>query len=102
MSTPARAIQWAERGAAPDAAIRFGIRRLLKERLAAASKTKRDYPLRMLFSIRALWLSTLIYFLIVMGVYGINFWLPAIVEESGVQSLLSIGWITAASPKTSS
>jgi len=34
MSSPALAIQWAESGAAPDAAIRFGIRRLIKERLA--------------------------------------------------------------------
>ncbi len=34
MSTPARVIRWAESGAAPDAAIRFGINRLLKERLA--------------------------------------------------------------------
>jgi cyclopropane-fatty-acyl-phospholipid synthase len=34
MNAPARVIQWAETGAAPDAAIRFGIRRLLRQRLA--------------------------------------------------------------------
>ena len=33
MSAPARAIGWVEAGNAPDAAIRFGIRRLLRERL---------------------------------------------------------------------
>ena len=76
-------------------------KRALKERLASEAKTKRDYSLSMLVSIRSLWLFTLIYFLIVMGVYGINFWLPAIIQETGVQSILSIGWITAASYLTS-
>jgi cyclopropane-fatty-acyl-phospholipid synthase len=33
MNAPARAIAWVETGNAPDAAIRFGIRRLLRERL---------------------------------------------------------------------
>lgn len=70
---------------------------LLKERLAHEAKTKSDYSLRALFSIRALWVLTIIYLLVVMGVYGINFWLPAIIEATGVQSALSIGFITAAS-----
>jgi len=34
MSTTARLVGWAESGAAPDAAVRFGIRRLLRQRLA--------------------------------------------------------------------
>jgi cyclopropane-fatty-acyl-phospholipid synthase len=33
MNAPARAIAWVEAGSAPDAAIRFGIRRLLRQRL---------------------------------------------------------------------
>jgi cyclopropane-fatty-acyl-phospholipid synthase len=33
MSAAARVVDWAERGAAPDAAIRFGIRRLARQRL---------------------------------------------------------------------
>jgi MFS family permease len=70
---------------------------LLKKRLALETETKRDYSLRVLFSVRALWLFTAIYVLIVMGVYGINFWLPSIIQQSGVSSLLSIGWITALS-----
>jgi MFS family permease len=72
-------------------------RRLLKERLAAEGETKRDYSLRVLLSVKALWLFTAVYLLIVMGVYGINFWLPSLIQQSGVASLLSIGWITALS-----
>jgi MFS family permease len=70
---------------------------LLEERLALEARAKRDHSLRLLFSIRALWLFTLIYLLVVMGVYGINFWLPSIIERTGVRSVLSIGWITAMS-----
>jgi hypothetical protein len=72
-------------------------KRLLEEQLAADASTKTDYPLRALISIRLLWLFTAIYLLVVMGVYGINFWLPDIIERSGVESVMSIGWLTSAS-----
>ena len=72
-------------------------RSLLNQGLAREAATKRDHSLRMLFSIPTLWLFTTIYLLIVMGVYGINFWLPSIIQQTGVRSVLSIGWITAAS-----
>jgi MFS family permease len=76
-------------------------KRLLESELAADARTKSDFPLRLLVSNRALWLFTAIYLLVVMGVYGINFWLPAIIEQTGVRSLMSIGWLTAASYLTS-
>ena len=72
-------------------------KQLLKDRLERDAKTKRDYSLRALFAVRELWLFTGIFLLIVMGVYGINFWLPTIIEKSGVQSVFYIGLITAAS-----
>ena len=72
-------------------------RTLLKARLAREATTKRDHSLRVLLSIPTLWLFIAIYLLIVMGVYGINFWLPSIIQQTGVRSVLSIGWITAAS-----
>ena len=70
---------------------------LLKERLALEARTKHDHSLRELFAMKPLWLFTIIYLLIVMGVYGINFWLPSIIRQTGVRSVLSIGWITAVS-----
>jgi MFS family permease len=70
---------------------------LLKNRLAREATAKRDHSLRVLLSVPTLWLFVAIYLLIVMGVYGINFWLPSIIQQTGVRSVLSIGWITAAS-----
>jgi MFS family permease len=72
-------------------------KRLLESRLALDAAGKSDYPLRRLLSIRALWLFTAIYLLVVMGVYGINFWLPAIIQQSGIESVMSIGWMTSLS-----
>jgi MFS family permease len=72
-------------------------RRLLKERLALEARTKHDHSLRDLLALKALWLFAVIYLLIVTGVYGINFWLPSIIQQTGVGSMLSIGWVTALS-----
>ena len=41
------------------------------------------------------WLMGAIYFSIVMGLYGLNFWLPTIVRELGFTDLVEIGFITA-------
>lgn len=41
------------------------------------------------------WLLSLVYFSIVMGLYGTSFWLPQIVSELGRQSLLHTGLLTA-------
>ena len=70
-------------------------KRLLKRRLTLEARAKHDYPLRTLLAVRALWVFTAIYLLIVMGVYAVNFWLPSIIQRTGVESLLSIGLITA-------
>lgn len=44
---------------------------------------------------RRLWLLTAIYFCIVMGQYGITFWLPAIVKNAGVSSAGMVGLLAA-------
>jgi len=44
---------------------------------------------------RRLWLLTGVYFCIVMGQYGITFWLPAIVRNAGVGGVGAIGWLAA-------
>jgi len=70
-------------------------KRVMQAELAHDATGKDEYSLRALFAVKALWVFALIYLLVVMGVYGINFWLPAIIERTGVESALSIGWITA-------
>ncbi len=44
---------------------------------------------------RRLWLLTAIYFCIVMGQYGITFWLPAIVKNAGVTTSGMVGLLAA-------
>src|SRR3954467_15163173 len=56
---------------------------------------KSDYRLAKLFSIGMMWISTRIYLCIVIGVYGISFWLPSIIKATGVKSILMVGLITA-------
>jgi D-galactonate transporter len=43
----------------------------------------------------AVWLLSLIYFAIVMGLYGISFWLPQIIKETITADEKAIGWISA-------
>lgn len=41
------------------------------------------------------WILSLIYFGVVMGLYGVGFWLPSLVEATGVESALHIGLLSA-------
>ena len=67
----------------------------LKRRLENDNASKQDYPFGELFKQPILWALTLIYFLLVVGIYGINFWLPSLIKATGVTSLFSIGLVTA-------
>jgi MFS family permease len=71
-------------------------KQLLKTHLAQDAGTKADFPLRALLANPAIWLFTLILFGIVTGVYGINFWIPTILGDTGLKSVLAIGLVTAA------
>jgi MFS family permease len=71
-------------------------KQLLKAHLAQDAGAKSDFPLRALLANPAMWLFTLILFGIVTGVYGINFWIPTILGDTGLKSVLAIGLVTAA------
>ncbi|NTV98096.1 MAG: MFS transporter [Chlorobiaceae bacterium] len=43
----------------------------------------------------AVWLLSAVYFSIVMGLYGISFWLPQIIKETITTDTAAIGWISA-------
>jgi cyanate permease len=43
----------------------------------------------------SVWILSFIYFCIEAGVYSINFWLPTIIRESGISSVMAIGWLSA-------
>jgi D-galactonate transporter len=44
---------------------------------------------------RRVWLLAAIYFCVVMGQYGITFWLPTIVRNSGVSNVVLVGLLSA-------
>jgi cyanate permease len=41
------------------------------------------------------WLLALVYFLCVMGLYGVSFWLPQLIKNSGVTDVFDIGLLSA-------
>jgi MFS family permease len=41
------------------------------------------------------WLIAMIYFCLVSGLYGINFWLPTIIRGLGVDGMVAIGFVSA-------
>jgi len=71
-------------------------KQLLKNSLAQDARSKVEHRLGAVLSMPSIWLFAGILFCIVTGVYGINFWLPTIIGETGIKSVLTIGLVTAA------
>ncbi|WCE08469.1 MFS transporter [Pseudomonas sp. JBR1] len=67
----------------------------LTRRLAVDASDKVSVPFKRLFALPIIWLLTAIYVLLMLGNYGINFWVPTIIKNAGVASVLDIGLITA-------
>ncbi|TWI60428.1 D-galactonate transporter [Pseudoduganella lurida] len=68
---------------------------LLEQAIAEDEGTRAHLPLARLFASGTVWLLALVYFLFVMGLYGVSFWLPQLLKNSGVQSVFDIGLLTA-------
>ncbi|GAC1036391.1 MFS transporter [Pseudomonas sp. No.117] len=67
----------------------------LTRRLAVEAAEKPRIALKRLYALPIIWLLTVIYVLLMLGNYGINFWVPTIIKNAGVASVLDIGLITA-------
>ncbi|MDR6679313.1 MFS transporter [Pseudomonas oryzihabitans] len=67
----------------------------LTRRLAVEAAAKPSIALKRLYAMPIIWLLTVIYVLLMIGNYGINFWVPTIIKNAGVASLLDVGLITA-------
>jgi D-galactonate transporter len=67
----------------------------LLQALAADEAPQAQWSLRHVFGSSRVWMLCLIYFLFVMGLYGVGFWLPQLIRNSGVQDLLQVGLMTA-------
>ena len=68
---------------------------MLEQRIAADNDRKQSVPLAKMFANPRVWLMAAIYFCLVMGLYGVGFWLPTLIKASGVQGNLQIGLLSA-------
>jgi D-galactonate transporter len=67
----------------------------LREKIAADSSRRRDMPLSEVLKNGAVWTFGAIYFLFVMGLYGVSFWLPNLIKSAGVANLVNVGWLSS-------
>ena len=68
---------------------------LLAHNLQAEDRHKTEYKLSDAFASGKVWVLCGIYFTLMIGLYGIAFWLPTIVKGFGVKGYLEVGLITA-------
>ncbi|UIF86881.1 MFS transporter [Cupriavidus sp. UYPR2.512] len=68
---------------------------LLERNIASEDAHKEDPPIRTVMSSPRVWLMSAIYFCFVMGLYGVSFWLPTIIKQTGIKGALDIGLLTA-------
>jgi D-galactonate transporter len=67
----------------------------LEQAIAADRQQQHSMPLARLFRSGKVWLLALVYFLCVMGLYGVSFWLPQLIKNSGVTDVFDIGLLSA-------
>ena len=70
-------------------------RELVARDILAEESRKFDDPLLKVMANPRVWLSALVYFGIVSGLYGISFWLPTIIKAMGVKDPLDVGLVSA-------
>jgi MFS family permease len=68
---------------------------LLATNLIAEDKQKTEHKLADAFKSGKVWVLCAIYFTLMIGLYGIAFWLPTIVKAFGIKGYLGVGLITA-------
>ncbi len=73
----------------------FLIRRVEEEEELKTAEGVRPHRLVDAFRSGKLWLFAVIYFCVVMGLYGISFWLPSILEDTMTSDPWHIGLLTA-------
>ena len=68
---------------------------LLAKNLVAEDQHKTETRLIDAFKSAKVWVLCAIYFTLMIGLYGITFWLPTIVKAFGIQGYLEVGLVTA-------
>src|ERR1700752_1051777 len=68
---------------------------LLTNNVIAEDKHKTEHKLADAFTSGKVWVLCAIYFTLMIGLYGIAFWLPTIVKAFGIKGYFGVGLITA-------
>ena len=68
---------------------------LLAKNILAEDKDKTENSVLDAFKSATVWVLCAIYFTLMIGLYGIAFWLPTIVKAFGIKGYLGVGLITA-------
>jgi len=72
-----------------------GEKAILARNIEAEDRDKHEVRIGDAFKSGRVWVLCVIYFTLMIGLYGITFWLPTIVKAFGVEGYLGIGLITA-------
>lgn len=67
---------------------------LLARRVAEDEQGAASHALREGFTNPRVWQLSAVYFLLIMGLYGVGFWLPTLIARTGVEGPLAIGALT--------
>ena len=70
-------------------------KRLLKEKIEADAGSKADHSFLKALRNPKVWILGLMYFGVVMGLYGISFWLPTLIKATGINNPLDVGFLSA-------
>lgn len=68
---------------------------LLATNVAAEDRHKAEHKLSDAFKSGKVWVLCAVYFTLMIGLYGIAFWLPTLVKAMGVKGYVGVGLITA-------
>jgi MFS family permease len=68
---------------------------LLERNLAREAGGQASFSLLETLTHGRVWLLSLVYFLFIMGLYGIGFWLPQLIKNTGVTDVFHIGLLSA-------
>ena len=71
-----------------------GQKALLERNIAESEKDIHVHSAFGAFKNTSVWVLCAGYFGIIMGLYGISFWLPTLIKASGIDNALTIGWLT--------
>jgi MFS family permease len=70
-------------------------KRLLERDIAAEAATLAPLSVAQALRSGVVWLLALVYFAFVMGLYGVSFWLPQLIRNTGVHDVFDIGLLSA-------